>query len=394
MGGSKKYYQKVLNMLGSSLIGYWALDDVSGITAANKAPALSTINLCKNCGFEVAGGGGADVFNSWLEAAAGGTIAATTTAGEFRTGTACKITSAGSISGVSQLITAPAGTVLNISFWCRGDGINAPFYRVAKGDYSGYIIPQTSTGITGTEFVKFDVPAITIPDGQTSIYFYCTTPATDGAFACFDDVTVSPSVIKSSYLDGLYVNTTLGQPGIGGSPSAYFNSNGGVKLDNYNGAVSNAFNGVTGSISIWQKTTLAALTDGVPRWSIKLKTGDIATENYVDIFKYSDANSIGWQYKDDMAVGNFRQTAWTTETWHQMGVTWGSGVAKYYLNGVQVGSNITIDGNWTKQFNYNHLVIGSENNSLSSGGWIGNLAHAFITNTELSPSEMAIVAHT
>jgi len=147
--------------------------------------------LLLNPGFETAGAGGADVFANWIESAGNGTIAATSTAGEFRTGQAVKLTAGASRNTFEQqnISGITAGLTYRLNFWTRGNGSVSGRFGVYDSSNSVFIRATASSGVTSSTFteVTYDFAA---PTGCTAlrIYFYC--PDTNAAFACFDDASL------------------------------------------------------------------------------------------------------------------------------------------------------------------------------------------------------------
>lgn len=142
-----------------------------------------------NTGFETAGGGGADVFGSWTEAAGMGTI---TNEGTIVHGGshACKFTAGASDDcRLYQDKTVTPGRLYKIVMWTRGDGTNAGKYRVYDLTHSANIIVTTSTGVTGTSYTKVEV-WFTAPIGCVSVRFYLWAPTAAGGVAYFDDVSL------------------------------------------------------------------------------------------------------------------------------------------------------------------------------------------------------------
>ncbi len=152
----------------------------------------ATNQLLTNGGFKTAGAGGADVFGSWTEIASDGAIAATTTPGQYRTGTACRITAgAGASTYVVQTVfNVVAGQTYTVSFWARGDGTNAGRYRLWDNSNNVNIVATTATGVTGTTYTRV-TSTFVAPAGcsQINLYLYC--PSTNGGVAYFDDVLFS-----------------------------------------------------------------------------------------------------------------------------------------------------------------------------------------------------------
>jgi len=139
-----------------------------------------------NPGFETAGGGGADIFADWDEYWADGSIsqdAGTTHSGSY----SCKIVAGASVYTIVQkYILVSPWDGYSFSFWTRGDGTNAGRYAIYDNNNAVWVIPPTSTGVTGTTWtqVKFTAQA---PAGCYVLGLLLMCPAINGGYAFFDD---------------------------------------------------------------------------------------------------------------------------------------------------------------------------------------------------------------
>lgn len=145
-----------------------------------------TGQLLTNGSFEVAGGGGADVFGTWTESAGLGSIE--DEGSVVHSGThACKLTgpSAGS-TNLYQTVTTNAGERWRFSFYTRSDGVNAGRYRVYNETALEDIVALTSTNIPGTTYTKHTVYFTANKTCTMRIYLY--SPNVNGGICYFDDV--------------------------------------------------------------------------------------------------------------------------------------------------------------------------------------------------------------
>lgn len=144
-----------------------------------------------NHSFEIAGGGGADVFADWAETAGDGAIAMDTTI--FQRGEASlKITTGASDN--TQIRTNPdithgmaAGESVTIKFHTQGDGTNAGEYRIYDVDNAVDITPWTTTGVTAAEWAQVS-DTFVIPSGCLDIRIFFEASSGNGDFAYFDNV--------------------------------------------------------------------------------------------------------------------------------------------------------------------------------------------------------------
>jgi len=107
------------------------------------SPYLLGPELLVNPGFETTGGGDPDFFDTWEEMAGDGEIAATTTGGEFRTGTAAKLT-----AGANDL-----GSLLTVAVGMGGTGY-------AQGDVLAVVQDGGADGTVRAESVAEETGAI------------------------------------------------------------------------------------------------------------------------------------------------------------------------------------------------------------------------------------------
>ncbi len=153
-------------------------------------PALGA-ELISNGGFETAGAGGADIWGTWTETASDGALANETTT--VHSGTdACKITCGATTDHTATNVQSNAVAVTNgptyrISFWCQGDGSDAPFYRL-YGSVSGNLIAKVTTSVTAATWTRVtaDYPSTEAENAYLILY----AGETEDAVAYFDDVSV------------------------------------------------------------------------------------------------------------------------------------------------------------------------------------------------------------
>jgi len=154
-----------------------------------------TTNLALNPGFETLGGGGADVFSTWLEYPdVAGYITADADVKHSGTQSARLLAGAAKLTRITQRLTVAPGNKIKFSFYTRGDGTNPGRYQIV--DYSNgnvAIIGITSTGVSGSTFelvtIYLDIP-VTNPLPCTEMVFYFLCPAVTDGYAYFDDVRV------------------------------------------------------------------------------------------------------------------------------------------------------------------------------------------------------------
>jgi len=145
--------------------------------------------LLTNGEFETAGAGGADVFGTWVDTASDGAIAAETTFVHGGSKAAKLTAGATKDTNVAQTTTVVANTLYRLSFYTRGDGTNTGRYSVYDVSNSADIITVTSTGVTGSTYVRVDI-TFTTPASCTSVRIKLWCPNTKNGIAYFDDVSL------------------------------------------------------------------------------------------------------------------------------------------------------------------------------------------------------------
>lgn len=148
-----------------------------------------------NGGFETAGTGGADVFDSWTEYASDGTITRSVET-PVRSGTYhCRLIAGASVdTRVYQLVSCSPGDIWIGRFWSRGYAGNVSRGRYAVWDQtnSAWIVAISNMNSVANDTTYVDtVFAFVVPAGctQFSLMFYC--PATNGDRVYIDDVVLT-----------------------------------------------------------------------------------------------------------------------------------------------------------------------------------------------------------
>lgn len=141
-----------------------------------------------NGSFEVAGGGGADVFAWWLESAgATGSSIEAETAIVYEGLASCKMTRVGATPpSITQNIEVVPGQARRFTFWVRGDGVVSMFYRIYDQTNAADIVAQTSAGVTAETWTQKTVD-ITVPAGCYTIWIRFLSASTGGS-SYVDDV--------------------------------------------------------------------------------------------------------------------------------------------------------------------------------------------------------------
>jgi len=195
-----------------------------GITAAdgylliNATDYLLIANTFLNPGFETAGGGGADIWASWTEAAGGGVLADEVV--QIHSGAhACKETAGAAIDTyVRQDFAVAASTQYTVSFWTRGDGVHDGGYQVYDVTHAADIIARTATGVTGGTYTQVAV-TFTTPAGCVVIAILLWCSVVNGGVCYFDDIDAGDrllirggSQIQSPRVDVPYPDYSIATP--------------------------------------------------------------------------------------------------------------------------------------------------------------------------------------
>jgi hypothetical protein len=188
--------------------------------------------------------------------------------------------------------------------------------------------------------------------------------------------------------DGTYnrdVSVMGTQIGIGdGNTAPVFNGTNDV-LDVYSAALNTDWDGDTGSLSLWFYRT--SWNDATLRFALTIQVDGsnvcylrtTATEGQIEA-RYTAGGTGTIRSKSGLAG----------DTWHNIVITWGSGTANVYHNGVKEGGDWAI-GTWVGNLVSTQTVMGGANNT-PAFGFVGGLAHLAIWNTRLSEAQIQSLA--
>jgi len=156
-------------------------------TADNWDDSLG-VELVANPGFETPGIGDPDFWDDWDESAGDGTLAHT--ADVHAGADACEATAGATANTlVEQSVNVQANRRYKLSFWTKGDGVNAGRYRLYDDDGFADIIALVSTGVTGAVYTEVTAYFVA-PAGCMSVTIYLHCPVANGGIAYFDDVSI------------------------------------------------------------------------------------------------------------------------------------------------------------------------------------------------------------
>lgn len=194
--------------------------------------------------------------------------------------------------------------------------------------------------------------------------------------------------INSPAQDGTYTGVTLGQTGIGDGNTSPFFDGANDSVDVFTAALTAAFNGTAGTALFWVIVFNAGVwTDGSSRYGLHFIV-DGANQIYMK--KDNTNNRVEFRY---LAGGVNREVIVTPISdlnWMAWALTWdrnagATGEAIGYINGVQQGATLINLGNWAGPLT--GAAIGAFNLA-PAGVWHGNLAHAIIWDSALTPAQI------
>lgn len=186
--------------------------------------------------------------------------------------------------------------------------------------------------------------------------------------------------------DGTYSGAAPGAVGIGdGNTAASFDGT----LDTVNIAAMKAlFNGNTGSVLLWAKTS--AWVDATARFLLRIQ---VNAGNQVNIQKTANANELSFNRSGASVAKSVLDTSLAgAASYFSACLTWDTGAdeLKAYLNGAQVGTTQTGNGTFTGTIGSTTCAIGA-GGSTGASCWSGGIAHVVIFDRALSGAEILSV---
>ena len=280
--------------------------------------------LLSNIGFETAGGGGADVFANWTEAASDGSIDDEGTL--VNSGShACKLTQGVSIATqIKQVISVTPDDVQEVSFYTRGDGTFDGRYRIFDETNTVAIVALASTGVTGTTYTQI-TKCFTVPPTCVSLSVQFFPAATDTAVAYFDDTTlkVDTATTEADYITVLGHN--LNTAGV--TLTLQYST------DNFIVDTNDAFTGIVVTAdTVFSKEFISP---GAKRyWRIEL-AGHGATAPYMTLAVWGEATELDYMSSSiDPYADDIRATVNRTQ---------GDFVAGIHVKSIRRNFNLTFD---------------------------------------------------
>jgi len=369
--GDKTYEQKLKSLFGSSIVGYWPLDDPAGSTVARDAsgngfsgvhaqatpgyPGLgdgrtstlyagvgSSTNVYSTKLVEVSGfekiynpGFETSPLAKWSSYAGNGAISEESTFVHSGNYAAKLVAGADKSANLSQLFYNSSNYTYTISFWTRGDGTNAGMYGIYDITNSAYAISKRTTGVTGTVYQQVTFQ-YTPPSGCNSSFIYLFCPNVVSGEAYFDDVSVT---------------TTSG----------------------------NGINREEGTHSAWGKVSQDSVwSDGIVRYQLYgvLRAGG-ALQPYIDGAAGGIDPNI---YTASTYCGSVTRQ-FVGSNWFNICITWSKSSNRYrtYING-----QLTYEGVYKNDILLTSALIGKN--------WDGYLCHELFLNKEASASDVINIA--
>jgi len=327
----KGLLRRVMSVRPANLLAVWAFNETAGRVLQNLANKYyANLELTDNGGFETAGAGGADVFAYTQENAGDGSIADETVIVKSG-GHAAKLTAGPSAntyirpsqagSDGNSLKVFP-GMSVTLSFWTRGDGMNAGRYNVYDVTNSAWIRTTVSTGVAGTTYTQVSY-SFTVPANCFVIQIGLFCPTASGGTCYFDDVSVTADMPYK----GMYASSGMTYGQSGPTPilrSAVFSgTNSGLLIGTK--AFGQAWNGNVGSVIAWGKVDSSARwTDASTyRYLFHPKSRQDATV-YIVMGKNTTNHQLVWRRR--VASGIYEKTYTFSPAgptgWFCMGFAW------------------------------------------------------------------------
>lgn len=158
----------------------------------------------------------------------------------------------------------------------------------------------------------------------------------------------------------------------------------------YSASLNSAFNNSELTVACWCKVANAGVwTDGLVRRAVVLRA---SVGNRVLLFRSNANNTAGVQY---IAAGIASTVTFNNPTlnWFHLAITVSKSNdrMKCYLNGLQSGATQTGLTVWTGALETTGCFIGANTNTPTEA-WSGYLAHCAVWSSELTASEVALLA--
>lgn len=326
--------------LGMSSAGYDGAASFNNIYSAG----FANDNLFANPGFEMAGGGGADIWANWTENAGDGALANEGVV-VHEGADACKqTTGVGLTIYVSNDWVSVPNTTYRVRFWTRGDGANSGLYRVRDVTNAAYITDLVDTGITAAAYGMYEF-TVTAPAGCVLMRLFLHGADVNGAVTYFDACEVRRT------------NGFLGDKGTIIAPAQVANA------------------------GVW--------TDGSMRYAVHI---EVDASNRVLITKAAVNNRVDIYYLSGAATVSRFIVGLTTLDFMKIGITWdvsagATGEVRYFLDGVQDGATDVGIGTWIGDLSNTSTAIGARNTTPIQV-WSSNIGPVSVWNIALTPAQM------
>ena len=300
--------------------------------------------LMLNGGFETPGGGGADIWANWVEAAGNGALANEVV--EIHTGaSAAKLT--GSAAGdtyVYQIKAVVPAANYRLRFWTRADGANEGRYWIRDITNSGNIVALTGTGVASAAYTMVDVN-FTTPAGCVSIFTRFDPAVVNGALAYYDTVSLRRTDIPS-------------------------------------------FDPHEGAIFIWTKASAGLWAGADAKHMLGVY---VDPENYIYIRK-AGPNELAMIYEGNDVENSYVDAAFTSEEFNVCCIAWSlsSDEIKYFING-DLKKTDTGVGVFVGNLHTSNTLLGASSQTPALV-WDGWEEHCFILNKYPSDSEVSYLS--
>jgi hypothetical protein len=225
-----------------------------------------------------------------------------------------------------------------------------------------------------------------------------TQPTTFVGYWLLDEaVDVAGGVVSERYdqvnnLDAEAHSVVFGGTGIGdGRTSAAFDGTG-SRIDFLTSAFNTNFNGELFTVGVWAKIGASEWTDSTIREIIRFE--DSAINNVVIIRKTATNNELMFYYEANNTADLVTDTSLAGDTgWHFLAITvdYSNDRMRAYIDGVQVGAEQSGLGQWTAGDTTMLYAELGYSTSQATGYFLGDMAHFFVNNIEMSAAELLAI---
>lgn len=197
-------------------------------------------------------------------------------------------------------------------------------------------------------------------------------------------------LLKATYSSGITLNSTKF---VDGTNAPLFDATGDVITF----TVANLdipFDPNVGTMLIWAKPRVSTVwTDGVTRMLFSIGSD---ANNRIFFTKSATNNTFDLSYRAGGSPKTHNQSTYNPNRWFCIAITWDkvSDRVKFYLDGIQVGLELSLLGTWTGSLTTSFSAIGNFTQAGGANFWDGYLKYPTLYNRVLTSTEIARLAPT